>query len=652
MKKTIIKVLIIAISSFLCLIFYSCKAHKIDDKEVLDTKVDAIDEELLKFVDGYQAADYETYNQPAKINGLKFDKVYIIGKYVGEVFEDAGNISSFLIDAEQNKWYLRVDSIKADNKQVYDNLIGRQVCICGVYTGQLLKEPLPVIGVNKICDIETKEVITSEYYKDYIGDFDEEGKIITSEYNDKDNTIVDFHSIQVGVPFNYKELVLDDTKGIFLVGKDALFTIIYKKSDLTNSINNYGLYKKLEENLMRESEVKLQLSPLNIAGINLIKSEDDYGKKRVYNKFEVQTLNGEKLSGNNTFLIKNNGIYCITLLCDINSKFNREGDYNKIISNIKRWEPPRMVRSTGVEKLLATEEDISNNTVVNKLLLGTINSDEQYNDKNEQIIDTKSNSSNIDNANEWKREELAGIVFKVPRYFDVRKENYDDYYDVAFYPKTTRANATLGFKVIKSDVTSDTVKKSKDNIVSNWKKSYNDLKIDEKTINGNYILIGKPRINGGEAKFAAIANDITKKLIFVIITIDSDDKTNNNYLKDFDAMINGINFKSSVSGTQSNNSGKSNSSKSNNSISSGIDNSVNDYKTSIDKAKEDLNKEVDQAASEMKKELGIFGNMAGDYIDTYTDMYKDIIDKSADIYKNTADDYGDLYKGMFEKYGW
>ena len=251
-----------------------------------------------------------------------------------------------------------------------------------------------------------------------------------------------------------------------------------------------------------------------------------------------------------------------------------------------------------------------------------------------------------------KTEEIGGVIFKIPDYFDTRKTNFENYYDVGYYPETTKASATLGLKIIKSDITSDTVRKSKDNIISNWNKSYNDLKVDEKTINGNYVLIGKPRINGGDVKFAAITNDITKKLIFVIITVDNDDKTSNNYLKDFDTMISGISFKSNISSSQSNNQGKSNSSKPSNSISSSITDSLNDYKDGIDKAKTDINKEVDKAADELKDNLGIYGKALDGYIDDYVDIYKDIIDKSADIYKNAADSYGEMYKDILGKYGW
>lgn len=251
-----------------------------------------------------------------------------------------------------------------------------------------------------------------------------------------------------------------------------------------------------------------------------------------------------------------------------------------------------------------------------------------------------------------KTEEIGGVVFKIPDYFDTRETNFENYYDVGYYPETTRAKASLGFKVIKSDVVSKIVKESKDNIVNNWNKSYNDLKIDEKTVNGNYVLIGKPKINGGDVKFAAITNDITKKLIFVIITVDNDDKTSNNYLKDFDTMINGISFKSNTSGNQSNNQGKNNSSKPGNNISSSITDSLNDYKEGIDKAKTDINKEVDKAADELKGNLGIYGKALDGYIDDYVDMYKDIIDKSADIYKDAADSYGEMYKDILGKYGW
>ena len=121
MRKVIVRILFIAISTTFCLIFGSCNVSKKNTEKSLEKDENMLDEELLQFVDGYQAADYDTYNQPAKINGLKFEKVYVVGKYDGEGFEDAGNLSLHLIDAKQRKWHLRMDAVKADNKQVYDS---------------------------------------------------------------------------------------------------------------------------------------------------------------------------------------------------------------------------------------------------------------------------------------------------------------------------------------------------------------------------------------------------------------------------------------------------------------------------------------------------------------------------------------------------
>lgn len=580
-------------------------------------------EKIREFSEGYVVANYDVYDLPAKENGRKYDKVYVVGKFENEFFEDGEYIVNYLVDNEGNKYWLRLDSKKSDISNELNDIVEKNLCVCGIYLGRRVKEKMPAIIVKKLLCIENDKIYSSKYFEGYEGEFDENGKIISKEYDESDNTTVDYYKIQFGIPYNYKEKFLSEDGGLYYIHEDAFLSISRKKYNLSNIMNN--TYKKIKyfESLKNVGNLKSLLGEIGIGKIDEIndirisESKNYLICKSLFNSNEKNTIMNIGLK------FKQDEIYILYTMYSDEFRFNIDDDFNKIMYNMKKWDVPHKPQSYGTNKMVyEMKDDIANINIK----------------KNDNSFNQEKNVSTLKNSIET----FGGIKFEVPGYFDVRKVNYD-IYDVVYYPEIDKASATLGFKVIKTNSDSKALKNSKDNIIKEWKGKLNNLKTEEKTINNVYILFGSSKTNEGNVKCACFANDNMKQLLLVIIMVDSIDTTNNNYINDFDNMIKNMSFDISSNNMDNSTSGGT---------SNNIKGIIDDYNKEIDKAKVELNSEIDNAAESVKKELGVLGNLYDNAIDDYVDVYKDILNDSADIYKDTANNYGKLYENLYDKYGY
>ena len=269
-------------------------------------------EKIREFSEGYVVANYDVYDLPAKENGRKYDKVYVVGKFENEFFEDGEYIVNYLVDNEGNKYWLRLDSKKFDISNELNDIVEKNLCVCGIYLGRRVKEKMPAIIVKKLLCIENDKIYSSKYFEGYEGEFDENGKIISKEYDESDNTTVDYYKIQFGIPYNYKEKFLSEDGGLYYIHEDAFLSISRKKYNLSNIMNN--TYKK----------IKYFESLKNVGNLKSL-------------------------------------LYILYTMYSDEFRFNIDDDFNKIMYNMKKWDVPHKPQSYGTNKMVyEMKDDIAN----------------------------------------------------------------------------------------------------------------------------------------------------------------------------------------------------------------------------------------------------------------------------------------------------
>lgn len=364
--------------------------------------------------DGYMLGDYETYAEAAKVNGKKYDKLYVVGKFFDEPFEDGNLFSCYFVDENNKKYLLKMDSKKTELKDGYVGLKDKYICACGIYGGSLKKDPMPVIYTNKIYDIKDKKTLVSQYYGEYYGDFDENGKIISTDYDEDDNTFIDFHSIQIQIPYNYMESELHDTLGQYFIQNDGIFCINYKKEDLRQSLSTYTKKKKTIETLKNQSYIELLYSnlPYNLKVSDL--------EENINNSTISYNIKSDDVYGNGMLMLKNDGVYLVTLITDNTSRFNRVQDFTKIIKSIKKLSPARQPKSTGIHKMIAPK----NNTITNNTSKAEDKPKTNAPKETSEPVETKVNNNILDNG-------INGVVDEYKKDIDDAKSQLNDEIDKA-----------------------------------------------------------------------------------------------------------------------------------------------------------------------------------------------------------------------------
>ena len=306
-----------------------------------------VPEEITK---GYELADYDIYSLPAKENGKKYEKIYVVGKITEELFENNKDIiCAYLLDESNQKWFMQIDSNKSDNN--YQELLNKDICVCGIYEGSLEKDGFACLSVNKIYDMAKDETIFSKYYSNYAGEFDENGRVISNDFDKDDNTFIDFHSIQIQIPYNYVEVKYDIYDG------DGAFFIAYTKQDMNTILSDYSkkysFLNKLKEISYLESLYDSLYNNSHVIDVEDITNieVDTYACKVTHN---IDSVSGY---GKGTIVLRNDGVYFVILVNKQFSRFNRSQDFSKILESLETLSPARPPRSYGVKKKVVQKEN-------------------------------------------------------------------------------------------------------------------------------------------------------------------------------------------------------------------------------------------------------------------------------------------------------
>lgn len=123
------------------------------------------------FTEGFEAAEFETFNSPAEENGLGNTPIWIEG-IVGELTDvDMGvagtSWHAMVTDNDDNAWLVIMDMEDlypdADGKQKYSVVVGHTVCVTGVYLGYSVLVDAPGVVLVRLFDRESGDIITSVY---------------------------------------------------------------------------------------------------------------------------------------------------------------------------------------------------------------------------------------------------------------------------------------------------------------------------------------------------------------------------------------------------------------------------------------------------------------------------------------------------------
>lgn len=330
------------------------------------------------FLIGYSEADYNVYNTPAKVNGLKYDKIYLKGRIINEFTEKKDIINCDFIDNNDNIWLLKLDKTRSANYDLYKSIIEQGICLAGIYAGTETSTGKPVIYVNKLLLLNDYKEIDSKYYFDYYGEFDENGRVITSDFDDKDNTNIDFHSIHIDVPYNYKEAILNNNECTYIVYDDSLVNVRYFPRDYNFMLSDYPKRHDFIEDLVKDEKIKEYFN--NFGKININNVNENIYEGTIAFDFDNKTLFGKGM-----VYVKSNGLYAISLLTKLECKYNRGKDFQKIQKSIRELEPPKPVNSFGVNKLVLEEN--KKNLLDEFFNIKNIEDDEIEIDDNNNIVE-------------------------------------------------------------------------------------------------------------------------------------------------------------------------------------------------------------------------------------------------------------------------
>jgi len=138
--KKILSIMLVTI----CILFCSCTST--NDKKTTFLSPDV--------VEGYKLANYETYDSPAKENGLGGTKIYIDGTFK-RISDDAA-IYAMLDDGEHN-WSIVFGHEQEWTLDDVKRFEGQRVRVFGVYTGFSAKFNVPTVFCIKFTLTETGE---------------------------------------------------------------------------------------------------------------------------------------------------------------------------------------------------------------------------------------------------------------------------------------------------------------------------------------------------------------------------------------------------------------------------------------------------------------------------------------------------------------
>jgi hypothetical protein len=119
--------------------------------------------ETQDFTKGYELAEFSKFNSPASENGLGDTPIYIncvIDNTEVMTVGEQQMILGYLTDSSGHKWMCMLNTTVFDSESNFKNIVGKDVVLCGIYSGYSSVKQMPVIELNKLYVKNTGEIKT------------------------------------------------------------------------------------------------------------------------------------------------------------------------------------------------------------------------------------------------------------------------------------------------------------------------------------------------------------------------------------------------------------------------------------------------------------------------------------------------------------
>ncbi len=115
------------------------------------------------FTKGYELAEFSKFNSPASENGLGDTPIYIncvINSTEVMTVGEQQMILGYLTDSSGHKWMCMLNTTIFDSENNFKNIVGKDIVLCGIYSGYSSVKQMPVIELNKLYVKDTGEIKT------------------------------------------------------------------------------------------------------------------------------------------------------------------------------------------------------------------------------------------------------------------------------------------------------------------------------------------------------------------------------------------------------------------------------------------------------------------------------------------------------------
>jgi len=131
---------------------------------ILNGNGSAVSEEIIeRFTSGYEKAVFADYNSPASENGRGDSRIFFYGTLnKTEILESDGTTSilGYVTDDTGNQWLIQLHFVPAVSETAFDNYVGKNIVLRGVYSGYSGTKEIPVVVLDEMLILDTGENVT------------------------------------------------------------------------------------------------------------------------------------------------------------------------------------------------------------------------------------------------------------------------------------------------------------------------------------------------------------------------------------------------------------------------------------------------------------------------------------------------------------
>lgn len=112
---------------------------------------------------GYEKAEFDKFNSPAKENGLGESRIYFyctLNKTEILVTDASTAILGYVTDDYNNEWLIHLHFLPAVSETYFDSYMGKSLVLKGVYTGFSGVKNLPCVTLDEMIVLETGEKVS------------------------------------------------------------------------------------------------------------------------------------------------------------------------------------------------------------------------------------------------------------------------------------------------------------------------------------------------------------------------------------------------------------------------------------------------------------------------------------------------------------